>query len=406
MSTQAAALGRFWSQAPNRRLLLLTGLFLAIYLIPWSAEPVAAGLSESVLMLADYVREHVLLCLVPAFLIAGAMTVFLNDRAVIRHLGPTAPPLVAFGVASVSGSVLAVCSCTVLPIFRGIYRKGAGLGPAISFLYAGPAINVLAIILTARVLGWQIGVARAAGAVSIALVVGALMQVIFRRDDRERITSAAMFQSTPPEAGRGVPRSLLLIGGLTLLLLLLNWGSSGGSIPWWDVVHRSRWLLSLLVTAMLGRVLLRRYSANDRADWLRASRDLGIQMLPLLLAGVLVAGFLLGRPGERALIPQSWIAGAVGTNSLLSNLAAGAAGALMYVATLTEVPIMHGLLGAGMHPGPGLALLLAGPSVSLPSLLVIGRELGLRRTAVYAVLVIALSALAGYAYGAFLAPGA
>lgn len=394
-----ARLAVVWTEDSNRRLLVLAALFLVIYVIPWRAAPVEAGLREAVLMLSDYVREHVLLCLVPAFLIAGALTVFLNDQAVVRHLGPDAPPLLAFGVASVSGTVLAVCSCTVLPIFRGIYRKGAGIGPAISFLYAGPAINVLALILTARVLGASIGIARVVGAVVIALVVGLTMQVLFRHDDHERVRGSALFAAHEDPSGGGASRGIRLVAGLTGLLLLLNWASTGGQLAWWDAIHRWRFGLSALLGLGLLVLLFRRFSAADRVDWLAASRDTALRMLPLLLGGVLLAGFLLGHPGERALIAQDWIASAVGSNSFASNIAAGAAGALMYVATLTEVPIMHGFLGAGMHPGPGLALLLAGPSVSLPSLLVIGRELGPRRTLVYAFLVISLSAVAGQMYG-------
>lgn len=384
----------------NRILVLVTGIFLAAYFVPWSSPRVSAAVQESFLLLNYYAREHVLLCLIPAFFIAGAVMVFLNQNAVIRFLGPDAPKLVAYGVASVSGTILAVCSCTVLPLFKGIYRKGAGLGPAVSFLYSGPAINVLAIILTANVLGLQLGIARAVGAVFFAFIVGLMMQLLFRGEDRERTTNAAMFR-IPGDEGLSPGQTILYMASMVGILVFLNWSPGDGTVPWWGAIYRWRLAITGVCVLVLVYSLVRWFTMSDLRDWVTATRDFAVQIMPLLFAGVMIAGFLLGRPGHMALIPEEWIAGSVGTNTLGSNLFAALAGALMYFATLTEVPIMQGLLGAGMNQGPALALLLAGPSLSLPALLVIGGELGPRKTGVYVGLVVVLSATAGMVYGTF-----
>ena len=352
-------------------------------------------------MLGEYAREHVLLCLVPAFFIAGAITIFLNQQAVIKYLGPEAPKLVAYSVASVSGTILAFCSCTVLPLFKGIYKKGAGLGPAVSFLYSGPAINILAIILTAKVLGIRLGIARALGAILFAFLIGLAMQLIHLKEDRERTTNAAMFQNWDEEGGRTLRQTVTYIGSMVGILIFLNWAPSGGSVAWWDFLYRFKYPISAAFFLLLLYSLVRWFSRREITDWFSATRDFAVQILPLLFGGVMVAGFLLGRPGHMALIPESWIANLVGTNSLGSNLVASVAGALMYFATLTEVPIMQGLIGSGMAQGPALALLLAGPSLSLPSLMVIGSELGLRKTLTYAGLVVTMSTAAGLIYGTF-----
>ncbi|MFW5843021.1 MAG: permease [Spirochaetota bacterium] len=396
-------LERFWGDQKNRLLTLMAGVFLVAFFVPWSAPRVTAAVTEAFLMLGEYAREHVLLCLVPAFFIAGAITVFLNQQAVIKYLGPEAPKLVAYSVASVSGTILAVCSCTVLPLFKGIYKKGAGLGPAVSFLYSGPAINVLAIILTAKVLGLQLGVARAVGAIVFAFVIGLAMQLLFFREDKERTTNAAMFQSFDDDESRGIGKTVIYMASMIGILIFLNWAPSGGSVGWWDFLYRWRWAIVGAFGLVLLYSLVRWFKRREIADWVTATRDFSVQILPLLFAGVLVAGFLLGRPGHMALIPESWVASLVGTNSLGSNLMASVAGALMYFATLTEVPIMQGLIGAGMNQGPALALLLAGPSLSLPSLLVIGGELGPKKTLAYVGLVVILSTTAGMVYGNYVA---
>ena len=393
-------LSRALAEPKNRALLVLLGVFLCAYLVPFTNPRVAAGIGEAFAMLGAYAREHVLLCLVPALFIAGAMSLFLRREAVIRFLGPDAPKPVAYAVASVSGSILAVCSCTVLPLFKGIYRKGAGIGPAVSFLFSGPAINILAIVLTVRVLGLRLGAARAIGAVVFALVVGLLMHALFRREDAHRTTNAAMFRTSEDNDDGHTGRTALMMVSLAGILVFVNWAPSGGSLALWDSIYRARYAIAAGFALFLAYSLWRWFQPSELKDWVTATRDFAVQILPLLFAGVLVAGFFFGRPGQMALIPERWVAGLVGGNSLRANFVASVAGALMYFATLTEVPIMQGLLGAGMGNGPALALLLAGPSLSLPSILVISSELGWRKTAAYAALVVALSTVAGMAFGA------
>ena len=383
----------------NVKLAVLAGIFLFIYFVPFTTPVVSGALNEAVLLVAEYAREHVLLCLVPAFFIAGAIMVFLNQQAVIRYLGPSASKIVSYSVASVSGSILAVCSCTVLPIFKGIYKKGAGIGPAVSFLYSGPAINILAIVLTAKVLGLRLGAARALGAVVFAFVIGILMHLIYRKEDAVRVTDERMFVLSNVEAERALWQEGIFLLSMAGILVFLNWVPSGGTLPVWDLIYRFKYLITAAFAVLLLYVILRWFRRDELGQWAAATRDFAVQILPLLFAGVLVAGFLLGRPGHRALIPESWIVRLVGGSSLRANLVASLAGALMYFATLTEVPIMQGLLGAGMGQGPALALLLAGPSLSLPSILVIAGELGWKKTLTYVLLVVVMSTAAGFAYG-------
>jgi uncharacterized membrane protein YraQ (UPF0718 family) len=383
----------------NVKLAVLAGIFLFIYFVPFTTPVVSGALNEAVLLVAEYAREHVLLCLVPAFFIAGAIMVFLNQQAVIRYLGPSASKIVSYSVASVSGSILAVCSCTVLPIFKGIYKKGAGIGPAVSFLYSGPAINILAIVLTAKVLGFRLGAARALGAVVFAFVIGILMHLIYRKEDAVRVTDERMFALSNVEAERALWQEGIFLLSMVGILVFLNWVPSGGTLPVWDLIYRFKYFITAAFALLLLYIILRWFRRDELGQWVAATRDFAVQILPLLFAGVLVAGFLLGRPGHRALIPESWIVRLVGGNSLRANLVASLAGALMYFATLTEVPIMQGLLGAGMGQGPSLALLLAGPSLSLPSILVIAGELGWKKTLTYVLLVVVMSTAAGFAYG-------
>lgn len=394
---------RAWfGEKQNKVLLLLIALFAALYFIPFSSPKVSGAVNEAFLLLQDYVREHVLLCLVPAFFIAGAIMVFLNQQAVIKYLGPQAPKPVAYGVAAVSGTILAVCSCTVLPLFKGIYKKGSGIGPATAFLYSGPAINILAIILTAKVLGWQLGVARAVGAVVFAVLIGIFMALIFRKEDRQRATNGAMFQHAADDEERGLGKTGIYLLSMIGILVFLNWAAPAeGAGAVWRFLFRWKYLITGGFAALLLYTLIAWFKKDELKSWAGATKDFALQILPLLFIGVLVAGFLLGRPGHTALIPEKWIAGLVGSNSILSNFIASIAGAFMYFATLTEVPIMQGLIGAGMAKGPALALLLAGPSMSLPSLLVIGGELGFKKTAVYVGLVVAMATVTGLLYGTF-----
>jgi len=384
---------------PNKKLLVIAGIFLAIFFTPFTHPRVVGAIQEAFLMLADYAHEHVLLCVVPAMFIAGAVVVFLNQQAVMKYLGPKANKLVAYSVASVSGAILAVCSCTVLPLFKGIYKKGAGLGPAVSFLYSGPSINILAIILSFKVFGWKMGLTRMIVAIVFAFVIGLLMHMIFRKEDEKRLADERLFKSMGGPDARSLPQMAFYMVSMIGILVFLNWAPSQGSSTVWDFIYQSKYWITGVFALMLAYSLIRWFTKDELKEWGGATRDFALQILPLLFAGVLVAGFLLGRPGQEALIPTVWVASLVGGNSLFANFFASISGAFMYFATLTEIPIVQGLLGAGMGQGPALALLLAGPSLSLPSMLVIGGELGFKKTAVYIALVVFFSTLAGYVFG-------
>ncbi|MBG0768064.1 MAG: permease [Spirochaetaceae bacterium] len=384
---------------PNKKLLVIAGIFLAIFFTPFTHPRVVGAIQEAFLMLADYAHEHVLLCVVPAMFIAGAVVVFLNQQAVMKYLGPKANKLVAYSVASVSGAILAVCSCTVLPLFKGIYKKGAGLGPAVSFLYSGPSINILAIILSFKVFGWKMGLTRMIVAIVFAFVIGLLMHMIFRKEDEKRLADERLFKNMGGPDARSLPQMAFYMVSMIGILVFLNWAPSQGSSTVWDFIYQSKYWITGVFALMLAYSLIRWFTKDELKEWGGATRDFALQILPLLFAGVLVAGFLLGRPGQEALIPTVWVASLVGGNSLFANFFASISGAFMYFATLTEIPIVQGLLGAGMGQGPALALLLAGPSLSLPSMLVIGGELGFKKTAVYIALVVFFSTLAGYVFG-------
>ena len=384
---------------PNKKLLMIAGIFLAIFFTPFTHPRVAGAIQEAFLMLADYAHEHVLLCVVPAMFIAGAVVVFLNQQAVMKYLGPKAKKLVAYSVASVSGAILAVCSCTVLPLFKGIYKKGAGLGPAVSFLYSGPSINILAIILSYKVFGWKMGLTRMIVAIVFAFVIGLLMHMIFRKEDEKRLADERLFKDMGGPDARSLPQMALYMVSMIGILVFLNWAPSQGSSTLWDFIYESKYWITGVFALLLAYALIRWFTKDELKEWGGATRDFALQILPLLFAGVLVAGFLLGRPGQEALIPTAWVASLVGGNSLFANFFAAISGAFMYFATLTEIPIVQGLLGAGMGQGPALALLLAGPSLSLPSMLVIGGELGFKKTAVYIALVVFFSTIAGFVFG-------
>jgi uncharacterized membrane protein YraQ (UPF0718 family) len=386
------------------KLILLVGAFLLAFFLPIETPRVQGALLEGFFLLKDYAREHVLLCLVPAFFIAGAIGQFVSQGAVLRYLGAKAPRPVAYGVASVSGSILAVCSCTVLPLFASIYRRGAGLGPATAFLYSGPAINVLALILTARVLGMEIGLARAGGAVVFAVVVGLLMAFLFRREEAERQSqgadpfAAAAAGEEPPREGWQDGLFLLTMVGI---LVFANWGTPNRQVGVFAAVYRVHWWLTVALLVALAVMMVRWYTRDELRGWVDASWGFAKQITPLLLGGILISGWLMGRPGTDAgLIPSSWIAGAVGGNSWAANLLASVVGSFMYFATLTEVPILQTLLGAGMGKGPALALLLAGPALSLPNMIVIRSYLGTRKTAAYIALVVVMATVSGWLYGA------
>jgi uncharacterized membrane protein YraQ (UPF0718 family) len=379
--------------------LLLAGVFLAAYYIPWSEPVIRQSGLEAFLMLQEYAREHVLTCLVPALFIAGAIAVFVSQTAVLKYFGADAKKILSYSVASVSGTILAVCSCTVLPLFAGIYLRGGGIGPASSFLYSGPAINVLAIVLTARVLGWKLGLARAVGAIGFAFIIGLLMHFIYRKEEKARADNSLFL---PEEKAKARPlwKEVLYMGTLVGILIFAAWGKPEQPIGFWMAVWEVKWFITGALLVLLALELWVWLDQDEISTWGQSTWGFAKQILPLLFAGVLVAGFLLGRPGHEALIPERWIHSLVGGNSLGANLFASVAGALMYFATLTEIPILQGLLGSGMGQGPALALLLAGPALSLPSMLVIRSVVGTRKMLVYSGLVVLLSTIAGLFYGA------
>lgn len=428
-----------------RTLLIMFGVFGLAYYFPFETERFGNGLQEAFFMLQDYARLHVLLCLVPALFIAGAVSVFISKDSVIKYLGASAPKWLAYSVAAVSGAILAVCSCTILPLFSGIYKRGAGLGPAMAFLYSGPAINVLAIVMTARILGLQLGIARAVGAIFFSIVIGLLMHLIFRKEEAER--QAGTLEQRFDDSGKPMWQTIIYFGLMIFILITLNWAKpnavTGTGFMLWMYVHK--WLVAGLAALALGLALAVWYGLKlwkvlltavvvivtallnssqplipyviaiyffslwlildkgELKDWLVSTWSFAKLIIPLLFIGVLIAGSLLGRPGFEAWIPSRWVETAVGGNSLWANLFASISGAFMYFATLTEVPILQGLLGAGMGKGPALALLLAGPALSLPSMLVINSVLGFKKTAVYVALVVIMSTLSGYIFGVWIA---
>ena len=429
----------------GRTLLLLTGAFLAALWVPFDAPRFEGALHEAFALLQWYAREHVVSCLLPALLIAGAIAVFISQGAVIRLLGAGANKLVAYGVASVSGTILAVCSCTVLPLFGGLYKRGAGLGPAVAFLYSGPAINILAIVLTAKVLGFELGAARAIGAVAFSVIIGLAMAVLYRREEAERDESTSGPMVVPEDRFQFSASSVVALFALMIAFLVFaNWArAEAEDSAIWHAIHAAKWWLASISAAGVGLVLIVAFhwawwrialvavlvvasalslpeqpqvaiamgvvglcvvaarQPGAGQEWFDQTWGFAKLIVPLLLVGVLAAGFLLGQPGREGLIPSEWVAAAVGGNSLASNAFAAVAGAFMYFATLTEIPITQALLGAGMGKGPALALLLAGPALSLPSMLVIRGFLGTQKTLVYVGLVVVMATITGMVFGTY-----
>lgn len=378
---------------------LVAGIFFLCYFFPLNLVPFKGPVFESLALVQWYARQHVLLCLVPAFFIAGAISVFLSKDAVIKYLGPGANKFLSYGVASVSGTILAVCSCTVLPLFSGIYKRGAGLGPAAAFLYSGPAINVLAIILTARVLGWQLGLARAVGAVVFSFVVGLLMHLVFLKEEKKQPTAEG-FQMMGTTDERPLWKNVLYFAAMIFILIFANWGKPGaGDTGLWPLIFQYKWWITGVFLVSLAYMLIGWFKRDELNDWVSSSWGFAKQIIPLLFLGVLAAGVLLGRPASEGLIPSSAIENLVGGNSIFANFFASIVGAFMYFATLTEVPILEGLIGAGMGKGPALALLLAGPALSLPNMLVIRGVLGTKKTVVFVSLVVIMATITGIIYG-------
>jgi hypothetical protein len=381
------------------KLIIILLVFAASYFISWDNPTVRQSGLEAFMMLREYAREHVLTCLIPAFFIAGAIAVFVSQTSVLKYFGATAKKILSYSVASVSGTVLAVCSCTVLPLFAGIYNRGAGIGPATAFLYSGPAVNVLAIVLTARILGWQLGLARAIGAVLFAIITGLLMAFIFRKDDAAR-TVGQIYLPDEEKKGRSLMQDALFMLTLVLILIFAAFARPAtGSTGVWATIFIAKWYITAGLLGVLGLMLKNWFVKEERTRWVQSTWGFMKQIFPLLGAGVMVAGFMLGRPGHPALIPEHYIQSLLGGNSLWANLVASVSGALMYFATLTEVPILQGLMGAGMGKGPALSLLLAGPALSLPNILVIGGVMGIKKTAAFCIIIVILSTIAGMSYG-------
>lgn len=418
----------------------IVAVFLIFFYLPIDSVRLRGAVIEALALTKWYAQEHVILCLVPAFFIAGAIAVFVSQASVMKYLGARANKVLSYGVASVSGTILAVCSCTVLPLFAGIYRMGAGLGPATAFLYSGPAINVLAIVLTARVLGIELGIARAVGAVVFSVIIGLLMHLIYRKEETEKVNSQMAMPE--PDVTRPLWQNGLYFAAMVAILVFANWGKPDESSGFWYQVWSRKWIVTGIASIGLGLMLVLWFKLprvkmiltgmataivaflfpheprlafsvaviglsiiisrrdDESGKWFSQTWGFAKQILPLLFGGVLVAGLLLGRPGKEGLIPSQWISGWVGGNSLASNLFASVVGAFMYFATLTEVPILQGLIGNGMGKGPALALLLAGPALSLPNMLVIRSIMGTKKTVVFVSLVVAMATLTGMIYGA------
>jgi len=422
--------------------LWILGFFLFAYFMPIGNPDFKEAIYSAFELTKWYAQEHVILCLIPAFFIAGVIAVFISQAAVIKYFGVSAKKWVSYGVASVSGTILAVCSCTILPLFSGIYKRGAGLGPAIAFLYSGPAINILAIILTARILGLELGIARIVGAVVFSVVIGLMMHFIYRKEESAKAESQLAMPE--PEEVRPLWQTAFHFFVLVFILVFANWGQPDTNTGFWYFLFSQKWVITSIfgllfvgslmfiiklnkslvlagtalvvlsfliwpdnplipfIIAIVSLTILLSISDGESRDWMAESWGFTKQILPLLAAGVLVAGFLLGtQDGGKGIIPNEWIAGLVGGNSLFANFFASVVGAFMYFATLTEVPILQGLLNAGMGKGPALALLLAGPALSLPNMLVIRGVIGTQKTVVYVTLVVIMATVSGLIYGRF-----
>ncbi len=382
-----------------KKFLYITAIFLACFYLPIENVRFNNAIFEALALVKWYAREHVLLCLVPAFFIAGAISVFVSQASVMKYFGAKANKFLSYSVASVSGTILAVCSCTVLPLFAGIYKRGAGLGPAIAFLYSGPAINVLAIILTARVLGWQLGLARAIGAVMFSVVIGLIMHLIFLREERERHASGD-FNVSEVKEPRSLIKTALYFFSLVAILVFANWGKPlEGGKGLWILIYQYKWWIAGFSLFSLIIILFRWFKKDELKEWTSVTWGFALQILPLLLVGVLISGFLLGRVGHEGVIPARYVTALVGGNSLWANFFSSIVAAFMYFATLTEVPILQGLIGSGMGKGPALALLLAGPALSLPSMLVLRSIMGTKKTVVYVSLVVIMATICGMIFG-------
>ena len=436
-------------------LLWIAVVFAAVFFMPVDNSVFTTAIHATLDLSKWYAQEHVILCLLPAFFIAGVISIFVSQGAVIKYFGANAKKWIAYSVASVSGTILAVCSCTILPLFSSIYKRGAGLGPAVAFLYSGPAISILSIILTARILGLELGIARTIGAVSFSVIIGLVMSLIYRKEERAKKEEQMNFPDVPEK--RPVGHTAFHFFTLVAILVFANWGrpAADDTTSAWFYIFSYKWYITggfaimlcyslikilkikwqwVLIAAIatiasvfaanlfisdpvyrpivpmvvgiisLSVITLFDKNDDDNREWTMSAWGFAKQIIPLLAVGVVTAGFLLGSTHDGVtipgIIPNSWIEWAVGGNSLLSNMFASVVGAFMYFATLTEVPIIQGLLASGMGKGPALALLLAGPSLSLPNMLVIRQVMGTKKTIVFVLLVMLMATISGMIYGA------
>lgn len=435
-------------------LIWIAALFLTAFFLPIESARFNTAIAASLDLVKWYAREHVVLCLLPAFFIAGVISIFVSQGSVLKYFGANAGKWLAYTVASVSGTILAVCSCTVLPLFSSIHKRGAGLGPAIAFLYSGPAINILAIILTARILGMEMGIARTVGAVLFSVVIGLIMSLIYRKE--EKIKKEQQMNIAPVPEKRPMGQTAFHFFTLVVILVFANWGTPAGddTSGLWYLIWHFKWMITgvfglllayslifflkikwqwvtaaVLITALsawaadafiensrvspmvpmlvgigaLSVVILFDKKDEDNREWALSTWGFAKQILPLLAVGVVTAGFLLGSTHDgntiAGIIPNEWITRLVGGNSVFSNFFASVVGAFMYFATLTEVPILQGLIALGMGRGPALALLLAGPSLSLPNMLVLRGVMGTQKTLVYSGLVVIMATACGLLFG-------
>ncbi|MFP3976114.1 MAG: permease [Dehalococcoidia bacterium] len=325
----------------------------------------------------EYLSAHVLTCLVPAFFIAGALAVFISQAAVLKYFGPRAPRFLSYSIASVSGTILAVCSCTVLPLFGGIYKRGAGIGPAVAFLFSGPAINVLAIVYTARILGFDLGLARAIGAIIFAAGIGLIVSLIYRKQEAKKSSEAFDALMVDPNAKKWW-QQIIFFGVMVGILVF---------------AASKNWIATSILLAALFVFLWRWFTWGEIGMWMKETLLFVRLIAPWLLVGVFAAGIIT------TFVPREVVAHWVGGNTLLANFIASFLGALMYFATLTEVPIVHSFMNLGMAKGPVLTLLLAGPALSLPNMLVVRSIMGTRRTLTYVGLVVVFATFTGYIFG-------
>lgn len=429
-------------------------VFSLVFFIPIDSERFMTAIAAMLDLSKWYAQEHVVLCLLPAFFIAGVIAVFISQGAVLKYFGANAKKWLSYSVAAISGTILTVCSCTILPLFTSIYKRGAGLGPAIAFLYSGPAISILSIILTWQILGVEMGIARMIGAVVFSVIIGLIMSFIYRKE--EKVKQEEQMNIIVPPAKRPMSQTMFHFFTLVFILVFANWGApaSSNTTSIWFLIFSYKWYITGIFSLMLafsliailkirwqwvligvlatglsvfvanhfiqdpkfislipmivGIISLSLITLFDKIDeenreWTLSAWGFAKQIMPMLAIGVITAGFLLGSTHDNTaiagVIPNEWITWALGGNSFLSNFFASFTGAFMYFATLTEIPIIQGLLASGMGKGPALALLLAGPSLSLPNMLVIRGIIGTQKTFVYVTLVIMMATASGFVYG-------